>query len=273
MDLGLRNKVAVISGGSKGIGFATALILAREGAKIVLAARTRAPLDEAVARLNEIAPDAAIGVCGDMTELANVRALLTETRRVFGQVDIAISNAGALETDPAEGHAPGHFLETPPAEFARKFRQLSLTAWYLAREAMPEMRARRWGRILNINSSSAREPKWQLPHVLPNTLRPAVAGMHRSLARRMYRHGITVHNILTGNIATERWRDYHAWLAGKCGISFDELVAERCKATPLGRPGTPHEIASYIVFLCSPLAGSITGQSVPITGGRSAHIY
>jgi 3-oxoacyl-[acyl-carrier protein] reductase len=272
MELGLHGKVAIVSGGSKGIGFATARMLLEEGARVVVVGRSRGNLDAALAALSPIAPHRVHGLAMDMTDKGNVARALEETKRVFGPVDIAIGNAGALDTDK-EGVGPAHFAGTPSAEFATEFRQMGMSAWYLARAVLPDMRTKKWGRILSIASSSAREPKWELPHVLPNTVRPAVAGLYRSLAARVYADGVTVNSILTGSIATERWRAYHSWLAGERGITLEQLLAERFAAIPAGRPGTPDEMASLMLFLCSNAAGRITGQSIPVTGGRSRHIY
>jgi 3-oxoacyl-[acyl-carrier protein] reductase len=272
MDYGLKNKIAIVAGGSKGIGFATARMLVREGARVVIAGRTKSSLDIAVATLSSEAPDRVHGFCADLTVKANVERATEETKLIFGTADIAICNAGALDTD-RDGAGPAHFAGTPPNEFTDEFKQMGLSAWYLARAVMPDMKAKRWGRIFSIASSSAREPKWELPHVLPNTVRPAVAGLFRSLAQTAYADGITVNSILTGSIATERWREYHTWLAGERGISLEQLLAERFAAIPAGRPGTPEEMAGLMLFLCSSFADCITGQSIPVTGGRSRHVY
>jgi 3-oxoacyl-[acyl-carrier protein] reductase len=134
------------------------------------------------------------------------------------------------------------------------------------------MRAARWGRICNIGSGVAREPATHLPHVLPNAVRPAVAGMYRIMADRLRGDGITVNNVLTGSILTERNRAYWQWLAGERGASVAEVTEVVTAGIPLRRMGEPDEMAAVVAFLCSRQAARVTGQSIPVVGGGSAHL-
>lgn len=275
MDYGLEGKVAVVSGGSRGIGRAIATTLAGEGASVVLAARTQSNLDEAAAAIEAIAPGRVEAVAGDMTDPDDVRRVVEAARRRFGPVGIAVSNVIGHVIDAAkEGSGPGAgtFESMPPGEYRREFEHLFVSAWALAVAVLPDMRAAGWGRICNIGSGVAREPTTSLPHVLPNVVRPAVAGMYRILADRLRGDGITVNNILTGSILTERNRSYWEWLAGERGQTVDEVTSGFRAGIPLRRMGEPEEMAALVAYLCSQQAARITGQSVPVVGGGSAHL-
>jgi 3-oxoacyl-[acyl-carrier protein] reductase len=159
-----------------------------------------------------------------------------------------------------------------PAEYRDEFRQLFVSSWALAVACLPDMRTAGWGRICNIGSFAAREPVTHLPHALPNVVRPAVAGLHRLMAAREAAHGITVNNILTGGILTERNRSYWTWLAGQRGQTFTEVTAGVDARIPAGRQGEPEEMAALVAFLCSTGAARVTGQSIPVNGGESRHL-
>lgn len=274
MDLGLTDRAAVISGGSKGQGLATAEALLAEGCRVAIAARTPETLQAAAAQLEAQAPGRVLAVAADMTDAADVDRVVAAACERFGGVDIAVSNVIGHVIDPASaGPHAGYFTDTPTSEYAVEFKQLLLSAWLLVRAVIPGMKARGWGRIFNIASGSAREPQWEIPHILPNTVRPAVAAMHRSLAVELAPHGITVNNMLTGPIATQRMIDYFTWLAKDTGADVDALLAERYRQLPVRRPGQPEDMGRMIAFLCSQQAAAISGQSIAVVGGRLRHIY
>ncbi|MGD9798297.1 MAG: SDR family oxidoreductase [Acidimicrobiia bacterium] len=275
MDYGLAGKVAVVSGGSRGIGRAIATTLAEEGVSVVLAARTRADLDEAAAAIGAIAPGRVEAVAGDMTDPADVARVVAVARDRFGPVGIAVSNVIGHVIDAAkEGSGPGAgtFASMPPPEYRREFEHLFVSAWALAVAVFPDMRAAGWGRICNIGSGVAREPTTSLPHVLPNVVRPAVAGMYRIMADRVRGDGVTVNNILTGSILTERNRSYWEWLSKERGQTVAEVTSGVTGGIPLRRMGEPAEMAALVAFLCSQQAARVTGQSIPVVGGGSAHL-
>jgi 3-oxoacyl-[acyl-carrier protein] reductase len=275
MDYGLEGKVAVVSGASRGIGRAIAHTLAAEGALVMLCARTPANLDDAASEIDAIAPGRVGAARADMTQPDQVQQVVDEARERFGPVQIAISNVIGHVIDPEkEGAGPGAgTFETMPAnEYRAEFQNLFVSAWALAHFCLPDMREARWGRICNIGSGVAREPTTDLPHILPNTVRPAVAGMYRMLAARLAPEGVTVNNILTGSILTERNLSYWTWLAEQQGRSFDEVTSTFHSRIPLRRQGRPDEMAALAAFLCSNQASHITGQSIPVDGGVSRHL-
>lgn len=275
MDYHLEGRVAIVSGGSRGIGRSIAETLAAEGARVVIASRTLSNLEEAAEHIETFAPGRVHAVAADMTDPAGVADVVAATHERFGPVEIAVSNViGHVIDVSREGEGPGagSFRTLDPGDYRDEFRQLFVSSWALARACIPDMRSQGWGRLFNIGSHVAREPATHLPHVLPNVVRPAVAGMHRLLAARLAADGITVNNILTGSILTERNASYWQWLAGSRGQSVEEVTAGATADIPLGRMGQPGEMAALVAFLSSEQAGRITGQSISVTGGTAAHV-
>jgi 3-oxoacyl-[acyl-carrier protein] reductase len=275
MDLGIAGRVAIVSGGSKGQGFATAQALLAEGCSVVIAARDRQALDAARERLSSgCGADRVEAVAADMTDADSVAGVAAHAEAHFGTIDIVVSNVIGHIIDPrGDGPRAGHFRDLDASDYRQEFRQLLLSAWYLAKAAIPGMKARRWGRILNIASGSAREPQWEIPHMLPNSVRPAVAALHRSLSVELAPFGITVNSMLTGPIATDRSLAYFTWLAGERGVPVDRVLAESAARLPLRRPGRPEEMGRTIAFMCSEQAGMISGQAIAVVGGRLRHLY
>lgn len=275
MDYGIAGRVAIVSGGSRGIGRAIAQTLASEGASVVIAARTQSHLTDAAAELEVIAPGRVAAIAADMTDPSDVDRVVRSAREEFGPIGIAVSNViGHVIDVDAEGEGPGAgtFTSMPAGEYAREFQHLFVSAWALAHACIPDMRDAQWGRICNIGSGVAREPTTELPHVLPNAVRPAVAGLYRILAARLRDDGVTVNNILTGSILTERNLSYWRWLADERGSTFEEVTSGFHGRIPLRRQGKPEEMAALVAFLCSERAGRITGQSIPVDGGISRHL-
>jgi 3-oxoacyl-[acyl-carrier protein] reductase len=275
VDLGLDGRVAVVSGGSRGIGRAIAGTLLEEGTCVLLAARRQPDLDAAADELSERHPGRVAAVSADMTSPVEVKRVVALAEQRFGPVGIAISNViGHVIDVDEEGDGPGAgtFLSIPAKDYRAEFSQLLVSAWSLAEAALPGMQRQGWGRVLNIGSGVAREPTKDLPHVLPNTVRPAVAGLYRLLARRHAMDGITVNSILTGSILTERNRAYWEWLAQERGLPVEEVRAVMTDAIPARRMGEPEELAAVVAFLCSERASTVTGQSIPVDGGINRHL-
>ena len=275
MDLGLKNKVAIVSGGSRGIGRAIAEAFANEGAAVVLAARNKDDLDHAAHELDALHPGRVAAHPTDMRSPEAVEQLVAATVAQFGSVDIAVSNIiGHVIDAKKEGDGPkaGSFASTPGAAYQEEFSHLFVSAFALAHAVIPMMKERRWGRIMNIGSGVAREPMKELPHVLPNSVRPAVAGLYRMLARDLAPWGITVNSLLTGSILTERNRSYWEWLAGERDLPVAEVQRVMTDVIPARRMGEPSEMAAVATFLASTRASRVTGQSIPIDGGINRHL-
>jgi 3-oxoacyl-[acyl-carrier protein] reductase len=242
--------VALVMGASRGIGRAIAAALAREGAKVAIASRSREKLDEAAAEIGE----AATPFVADATDLDRLADLPGEVESALGPVEVLVANAGG----PPFGGALEHEL----GEWETAYRSLVLAPRVLAGAVVPGMRERGWGRIVNVGSSSTREPIEGLN--LSNSHRMAAVGFLKTLAREVAADGITVNTVATGRFGTERLADAAGSLEGA------EEAARR--EVPAARLGRPEEYGDLVAFLCSERAAYITGTVIPIDGGllRSA---
>lgn len=263
MDFGIAGKVALVSGGSRGIGRAAADILAGEGAKIVIAARNQEAIDEAVREITAAGGDA-VGVSCDMTTLEGVTTAVDTARESFGSPDIAISNV--------HGPGPGDFFDVTPEDFRRVIDEIVLSVIHFSRAVVPHMQKQGWGRLVNIGSGAAKEPPPELKHILANTARASVVTFNKSLSNELGPDGITVNTVGTGFIGTQRMWDYVTHVGQERGLEPEAMMAGFSTGIPLRRPGKPEEIGAVIAFLCSQQAGYVTGQLIPVDGGvvRSA---
>jgi len=250
VDLGLEGRVALVMGASRGIGRAIATALAREGARVAIASRSQERLDEAAAEIGE----AATPFVADASDLDRLEGLPSEVEGALGPVEILVTNTGG----PPLGGALDHERD----DWGAAYRSLVLAPRVLAGAVIPGMRERGWGRIVNVGSSSTREP---IPGLnLSNSHRMAAVGFLKTLAREVAAAGITVNTVATGRFATER-------LATNAGsIEAAEEAARR--EVPAARLGRPEEYGDLVAFLCSERAAYLTGTVIPIDGGllRSA---
>lgn len=245
MDLGLQGRVALVMGASRGIGRGIAAVLAREGARVAIASRSRERVEETAAA---IAGEARASVA-DTSDLDRLPELCEEVAATLGPIEVLVTNTGG----PPLGGALGHELE----EWERAYRSLVLAPRVLVEAVAPGMRERGWGRIVNVGSSSTREP---IPGLnLSNAHRMAAIGFFKTLAGEVAGNGITVNTIATGRFATER-------LAGNAGSMEAAEEAARTQV-PAGRLGRPEEYGDLAAFLCSERAAYITGTVIPIDGG------
>jgi 3-oxoacyl-[acyl-carrier protein] reductase len=256
VDLGLAGRVAVVAAGSKGLGRAVAEELAREGAAVVICARGRDPLETTCAHILA-AGGRAHGVVADVSVAADAERVVVEARKVFGAVDILVTNSG--------GPRSGKFETLSPADWDAATRVLLTSAVTMARAALPDMRARRWGRILTITSIAAKQPVDGL--MLSNSLRSAVMSFARTLANEVAADGVTVNNLLPGYTRTERVVDLSEQLAESGGTTPEKIIGQWEDAIPMRRIGEPREFAALAAFLASERASYITGQSIAVDGG------
>ncbi len=250
MDLGFEGRVALVMGASKGIGLGIAQSLAREGARVAIASRSRGNLERAAAGFEgEVATFEA-----DTDDLERLAALPAEVEKALGPVEVLVTNTGG----PPFGSVLEHGHET----WNDAYRSLVLAPRVLAEAVLPGMRERGWGRIVNVGSSSTREP---IPGLgLSNSHRMAAIGFFKTLATEVAGDGVTVNTGATGRFATER-------LAGPDG-SLEGAEAAAREHVPAGRLGTPEEYGDLVAFLCSDRAAYITGSVVTIDGGLTRSV-
>jgi 3-oxoacyl-[acyl-carrier protein] reductase len=257
MDLGLNGKVALIAAASRGLGRAVAEELAAEGAALVLCSRKAATISQTAKEIAEATGADVLALAADVSQPDDVARLVQSGIERFGRIDILVTNAG--------GPPAGPFESFSLAQWEAATRLTLFSAIELARNVLPGMKERGWGRILNITSIAVKQPVENL--ILSNSLRAAVTGFARTLANEVATFGITVNNIMPGYTRTERLEELSRMMAEKEGTSPADFVARWEKEIPMRRLGEPREFAALAAFLVSERASYITGTSVPVDGG------
>ncbi|HVV05053.1 MAG TPA: SDR family oxidoreductase [Puia sp.] len=254
MDLQLQGKTALVLASSKGLGKACAIALAREGAHVVITARGVSALEATAGEIHALGKGKVLAIPADVSQPQAAASLVAATVDTFGGLDILVNNAG--------GPPFGAFESFDEATWQSAFELNLLSAVRFSRLAIPHLRNSSSGRIINIVSLSIRT---FLPgSVLSTTMRMGVAGMAKLLSDEVGPDHITVNNVAPGLILTERVRDT---LPPHAPEEEDRLLAEKAKSIPVRRIGRPEELADLVAFLASPLAGYITGVTIPIDGG------
>ncbi len=257
MDLGLKNKVAIVAGSSRGLGYATAVLIAQEGAQVVINSRDPVKLSNAK---NEIAASTGaqvLAIPGDVTEPDLAKKIVDSTMERFGTIDILITNSG--------GPKPGNFEMMDDDDWARAIDLCLLSHVRFIRAALPALKNSTTPSILTITSISVKQPISNL--LLSNSVRSATIGLTKSLALELGVHAIRVNSILPAWTETERITELLQNRAQTNGTSIEEEKARQAKESALGRISSPEEFAKAAVFLASPAASYLTGVMLPVDGG------
>jgi 3-oxoacyl-[acyl-carrier protein] reductase len=258
MNLDLTGKHALVCGGSHGIGFAAAIELAKLGADVTLLARSRDALESAVATLPRMhATQTHATVAADMSDQASLRTKVEATANAHA-VQILVNNTGGPPGGPAHAAATD--------EYRAAFDQHIIAAQIVLQAVLPGMQSSGYGRIVNVISTSVKEPIRNLG--VSNTIRGAMASWAKTLATELGPFGITVNNVLPGYTKTRRLDQILADRSKATGKSEDDIAKTMLATVPLGRFADPAEIASVIAFLASPAAAYVNGINVPVDGGR-----
>jgi 3-oxoacyl-[acyl-carrier protein] reductase len=257
MELGLNGKVALVAGASQGMGRATALGFAREGAKVSICARGEAALNEAAAMIRKETGGEVLSMVADMAKVEDIQRFVNQSAEHFGRVDIIVNNAG--------GPPPGDFMKFTDEDWNNAYNLSFLSTMRMTREAVPHMCKLGGGRVINITSYAVKEPIAGL--VLSNAVRSAVIGMAKTLSRELAKDNILINNVCPGRIDTERAQKLNKARADRLQRPVEEINREMAAEVPLGRYGTPEEAADLIVFLGSERASYITGTTIQIDGG------
>jgi 3-oxoacyl-[acyl-carrier protein] reductase len=257
MDTGLKNRVAIVAASSKGIGKATALTFAAEGAHLALCARQQDSVDavaaEAASRFGVRTFTAAFDVSDD----SSVRKFVQATHAQFGRIDVCVTNAGGPPAKP--------FLSTTMEDWERAWQLNLRSIVSFAQAVIPYMQQQKWGRIVTLTSYTVKQPVPEL--ILSNSIRAGVMGLVRSLAGQFGPDGITANNVGPGLTATDRATELLQKRAAERGISVEQVEEEEVHAIPVRRMASPEEVAAAIVWLASEQAASITGQTLLVDGG------
>jgi 3-oxoacyl-[acyl-carrier protein] reductase len=257
MNLGLKDRVALVAASSQGIGRATAEAFAAEGCRVAMCARNQQTLQAAAEKIRRQYGVEVFAQAFDVTDAGAVSGFVAVVVERFGCVDICVTNAGG---PPAKG-----FLASTLDEWQRALEANFLSTVYFAREVIPHMQRQRWGRIITLTSITTKQPVTDL--VLSNAVRAAVVGLVKSLANEFGKDGILVNNVGPGFTATDRLKDLAKSRASASGKSEEEIIEGWAADAPLKRLGDPHEVAETIVWLASERASYITGQTVLVDGG------
>ncbi len=257
MDFGLKDRVALVAAASKGIGFAAARELAREGARVFLCSRDEARASEAAAKINNETGATVAGIAADVSDQESVERFVALAREQTGHIDILVTNAGGPPTST--------FADSDLDMFRKAFEQNGLSAIRLAMLVLPGMRAQKWGRIINITSVSVKQPIDGL--LFSNTVRAALTGWAKTLSNEVAADNVTVNNVAPGYTLTERQDELAEARARALGKTKEEMIELWAAQTPIRRLASPEEIAAAIAFLASERASYITGVTLQVDGG------
>jgi len=263
MDLGLTNRAAIVAASSRGLGRAVALGLAREGCRLALCSRDAAAIAAAARDIGAETGVPVFAAAVDVTREAAVREFVEQAAAQFGAIDICVTNAGG---------PPSKTFDQTSVEDWRSAVDLNLmSTLFFAREVLPRMKERRWGRFLTITSVAVKQPLEGL--ILSNSVRAAVSGLVKSLANEYGPFGVLVNNLCPGFTMTARLEQLSGKLAAAEGVTREEVQERWARQTPLRRIGTPEEFAAVAVFLASERAAYITGSSIAVDGGLVRGLY
>jgi 3-oxoacyl-[acyl-carrier protein] reductase len=261
MDLGLKDKTALVLAGGGGLGRAIAKALAAEGAKVAVAGIGAKSIAGTEAELAAIGVKS-IGLIWDLSDLAQIDGHISKIERELGPVDILANNTGGPPPTSASGQ--------DPAVWSRYFQAMVLSVIAITDRVLPNMRARHWGRIITSTSSGVESP---IPNLaISNTLRISLVGWSKTLAREVAKDGITANIIVPGRIATDRTQFLDEAKAKREGRSAEDVSAESAGNIPAGRYGKPEEYGDVVAFLSSERAAYITGSVIRVDGGLIAGI-
>jgi 3-oxoacyl-[acyl-carrier protein] reductase len=263
MNFGLNNKIAIVTAASQGLGKASAMALAQEGATIVICSRRQKEIVETAKEIHETTGTTIVPIVVDLTKLEDIRRLVSETKQQFGTIHILVNNAGGPPTGT---------ISSLTDEDWHKGHELTLMSMVrLTREILPMMIQQKWGRIVTITSIAAKQPINEL--LLSSAIRPGILGLTKVLANLHAKDNITVNTICPGNILTQRQEELSAFRAKQKNITLDEYLKETANAIPAGRLGKPEEIGNTVAFLASEQASYINGVNLLVDGSAAKGIY
>ncbi len=257
MDLGMKEKVVLVTAGSRGLGKAVATEFAREGAHVMIASRSESELAKTAAAIREETGGVVEYQVTDLSQRAEIDQLVAKTIERYGRLDVLVTNAG--------GPPAGKFDDFEDDVWERVFQSNLMNVVRLVRAVLPQMRAQGGGRILNIASTSVKQPVEGL--LMSNTFRAGIHGLAKTLSVELAPDNILINTIAPGRIATDRLVELDEGAAQRTGRTREEVRAAHEANIPLGRYGTPEEFARVAVFYGSAANTYVTGQALLVDGG------
>jgi len=257
MDLGLKDKVAIVGGASKGLGRASAQVLAEEGAKVTICSRTSADLEQAAKEIRESTGAEVLTYAADLDKLESITGLIDATVKEFGSLDILVNNSG--------GPPLARSADATEEQWETAVHRSLIFFGRMCREGLSHLKASGNGRIINILASTVYNP---IPNLaLSGATRMGVVAYAKSLADEVGRDGILVNNVCPGSILSDRMLSNVTSRANELGISVEDALALRAEDTAVGRVGEPVELANLVAFLASDKSTYITGTTILVDGG------
>jgi len=263
MNLGLKNKVAIVTAASQGLGKASAFALAREGAKVIICSRRQKEIKETAEEIIKGTGSEVISLVADLRKADDIKKIVNEAKDRFGTLHILVNNTGGPPTGTL------HNLEDQ--EWYNAFDLVMMSAVRLVREAIPLMLSQNWGRIITIVSIVAKQPINEL--LISSSIRPGILGFTKVMANLYGKNNITVNTICPGHILTKRQEELAFERAKQKNITIEEYFEEVKKQIPAGRLGKPEEVADAVAFLASEQASYINGINLLVDGGAGKGIY
>jgi NAD(P)-dependent dehydrogenase (short-subunit alcohol dehydrogenase family) len=263
MELGLRGKTALVTGGSKGIGRAVAHALAAEGARVMICARDSQALRSAAMEIESTTGRPVLTVAADLGQLSSVNRVVADAITRLGRLDILVNNAGAIKG--------GDFLATPDEEWLRGWNLKLLGYIRMAREVLPHMQGQGSGRIINVVGAAARNPS--ATYMMGGTANAALINFTKALADLGAKFNVLVTAVSPGPVKTERWDNLVRQQAAAAGKDEDAYSKEQNATMPLGRIALPEEVADLVCFLASARAAFLTGITITVDGGSTRGVY
>jgi len=263
MDLKLKNKIAIVAAASQGLGKASAMALAREGATVVICSRRIKEITETADEIQKSTGAAVIPFAADVAKPEDIEILVSETRQRFGTVHILVNNAG--------GPPVGDILTLTDEDWLKGHELTLMSMVRFTRAVLPMMIRQQWGRIITITSIAAKQPINEL--LLSSAIRPGILGLTKVLANQYANKNITVNTVCPGHTLTNRQEELAASQAAKKNISVEQYLKDTASAIPASRLGKPEEIGNVIAFLASEQASYVNGVNLLIDGSAARGIH
>ena len=263
MDLGIKNKIAIVTAASQGLGKACALALGREGAKLVICSRRQKEIDETAREIRTATGAVIESFAADVSSAGAILKLVEFTKEKFGTVHVLVNNAGGPPT--------GDILSLTDEDWQKGHDLTLMSMVRLTRAVLPMMIEQQWGRIVTITSISGKQPINEL--MLSSAIRPGIHGLTKVLANQYAKKNITVNTVCPGNVMTSRQEEIGAFRAKQRNISMEEYFQETASVIPAGRLGRPEEIGNVVAFLASEQASYINGANLLVDGSAAKGIY
>jgi len=260
MDLGIKNKIALVTAASQGLGKAAAIELANEGTKLAICSRNEEKINETAEEIQKLSGSEVLPVKADLDNKEDIENLILEIEKKFNTIDILINNTG--------GPKPGFFDDLSDEDWLQSFESTFLSAVRVTRKVLPFMKKNKWGRIVNISSVSAKQPIDNL--MLSNGIRMSIHGWAKTLSNQLASDNILINNVCPGFTHTERVDGLIRAQVENSDSSHEDIIETIARDIPVKRIGQANELAALVAFLSSEKASYITGQSIAVDGGISS---